>query len=148
MTSNQQCKELVGRGTIQHACRLTVNHEGPCVAPENGPSQIARGRWEAEQKMAVRPSATPEAVPSEVAPSSEGANSVRYEPRHDFRGVAMDFLNESFGELPTSLRAWVLGAECQMVLVDMWKTLRESGADTVTLDMATIERVLPESLRR
>lgn len=142
----EQCKELVGRGSIQYACRLTTSHEGPHVAPEDGPSQIARGRWEAEQKAKTVAAPILQDLFQEPTGRDEGEyGPYAYSPTVDFRMYAMDVLNEKFEELPAALRSWVLGAQAQMILRDMWKASEVTGL--ITIDRATLERVVPEQLR-
>jgi hypothetical protein len=141
--TTSQCAELVGKGAVQYRCRLKGNHDGPCVATENGPSQIARGRWEAEQ---LAPAPVP--APTEVPPASVGEILPRYTPKYDFRHQAMSTLGVGFPEMPSSLRSWVLGAESQMVLNDIWRALIESGEDAITIDRAVLEHIIPDALRR
>lgn len=146
--TTSQCAELVGKGAVQYRCRLRSNHDGPCVATENGPSQIARGRWEAEQLAATQPAPAPEPAPPEVPPASGGVITPRYTPRYDFRHQAMSTLGVGFPDMPASLRSWVLGAEAQMVLNDIWRALIESGEDAITIDRAVLEHIIPDALRR
>lgn len=40
-----ECKKNVGKGVIAYPCYLPTEHDGPCVARENTPSQHARRAW-------------------------------------------------------------------------------------------------------
>jgi hypothetical protein len=40
-----ECKKNVGRGIIAYPCVVQADHDGPCMANENGPSIHARKAW-------------------------------------------------------------------------------------------------------
>ena len=158
------CPELVGPGAIQYRCRLDMGHEGPCLAPESGPSQIKRGQWEADQKKAAAIPVTstvvetpPEPEPEVVMPSTAHEGVVEVDtPREDTSIFAIDgemalgyavayFAVPEYDNLPSSLRSWALGVASQLILNQLREAVKDGG--TLVLDRDTVESLIPPPLR-
>lgn len=159
------CSELVGKGTVQYGCRLELGHDGPHMAPEIGPSQIERGKWEAEQKRLAR-HADEQAIDAVIAdvdrikvvsavldPALQATAAMEEERRNfefEYRREALaQFAMDTFklprSKMPPAITSWLLGAECQMALQELWKAA-EKGP--ITIDRKLLETIIPEELVR
>jgi len=85
-----ECKKNVGRGVIAYPCVVDADHDGPCMANENGPSIHARKAWlaavELEQLETIKPlepNARSRPEPERRLPPHPNA-----EPLSNFQGVA------------------------------------------------------------
>jgi hypothetical protein len=79
-----ECKKNVGRGIIAYPCVVQADHDGPCMANENGPSIHARKAWLAAVELEALEAAS-------ASPTVERRRDVPHpnaEPLSAFQGPA------------------------------------------------------------
>lgn len=82
-----ECKKNVGRGIIAYPCVIEADHDGPCMANENGPSIHARRAWEAAVELeALETTQVP--VPEVIQEQRRQVPHPGAEPLSAFQGPA------------------------------------------------------------
>jgi hypothetical protein len=155
-----------------YLCRLESGHDGPCTAPEVGPSQIARAKWERQQKSAVVdnsngggvshetveqpmmheftdnapvPDPEPAPAPEQTAFEPDEVPALRWARTHDDRvALALMELAKPFDDLAPAVRSWVRGAQAQLALVELWEATK---GGPVTLSREDLVGLVPEYLQ-